>query len=167
MHVSTGPGSLHPQSVVLVDEQRTLWSRETACVHAPSSIPFSVALPSTFTRGDHQHPLPPSHNFKFTDASGFVSECKYSLRIVITKTRSGSLFLPSTKTQRIKIPFKYSPRKRPHLPILSDPSFFSTLKSSPEEWHETQTPLIVRFKRDFSPIDCHVRFLLSPLNIQY
>jgi len=37
----------------------------------------------------------------------------------------------------VKVPFVYRPQCRPHLPVLpSDLPFMSTVKSSPEEWHE-------------------------------
>lgn len=55
------------------------------------------------------------------------------------------------------VPLNYYPHTRPHRPILSgDLSFFSTIKPSPEEWHQVTSTMTSRPNCNFQPIQCHV-----------
>ena len=51
----------------------------------------------------------------------------------------------------------YHPRDRPHLPMLpSDLPFMSTLKSSPEEWHEVMCTIPMSQGSGLVQVDCLV-----------
>jgi len=57
---------------------------------------------------------------------------------------------------RVIIPFGYWPRTRPHRPILPNPCFFSSVKTSPEEWYQAVTCLKTKPNVEVDPIHCHV-----------
>lgn len=62
----------------------------------------------------------------------------------------------------IIIPFKYAPRTRPQRPIVPTSCFFSSIKTSPEEWYQALSCLEMRHDRsvEMGQIICHV--CLSP-----
>ena len=59
-------------------------------------------------------------------------------------------------TRRVFIPFKYHPRTRPHRPIVPSLCFFSAVKRTPEEWHQTIAPMRTPLNADLGPIFGHV-----------
>lgn len=57
----------------------------------------------------------------------------------------------------VKVPLMYRPRSRPHLPMLpSDLLFMSTVKSSPEEWHEVMCAVPMSQGSGLAPVECLV-----------
>ena len=67
---------------------------------------------------------------------------------------SSSLF---TVPFSVKVPLIYRPRNRPHLPMLpSDLPFMSTVKSSPEEWHEAICTIPMSRGSGLAPVECLV-----------
>ena len=141
-------------------------------------MPFSVTLPSTFQDGDNSHPLPPSYHYvKKEGPSSEKSELlvKYQLHFIVSRVRHQKLqdiwlkkqqyvYLPASVSLSIInfllsiiIPFKYVPRTCAMRPIVATPCFFSSVKTSPEEWHQAITCLEMRRSNvDIGPIFCHV-----------
>jgi hypothetical protein len=56
----------------------------------------------------------------------------------------------------IRIPFKYYPRTRAHLPIVPSPGFFSTIKTSPEEWFQATAVVRARPHSRLEPLQTQV-----------
>ncbi|KAM6494077.1 hypothetical protein JOM56_010438 [Amanita muscaria] len=121
----------------LLDDPYTLWQKdanadESSCPH---QLDFACALPSNITR--EAIPLPPS--FHFFDP-GFYVKTFYRIFVEITRKRRSKFdFSPSVK--RYSVPFKYCPRSRPNRPFEPIPYFLSSVKTSPEEWHQTTSTL--------------------------
>jgi hypothetical protein len=135
------------ESLEIVNEKVSLWSsfeQQRQGIKPPSSIPFSLPIPTTFTdiTGQPGRPLPPSHDISFTCEQGFMSKAKYTLTVGLTKKRKFPASMKSTHTLKVKI--SYLPRRRPNLPMLSNPSFLGTVKTSPEEWHQTTAEMTLR-----------------------
>lgn len=57
---------------------------------------------------------------------------------------------------RVFIPFKYYPRIRPHRPIVPSLCFSSSVKRTPEEWHQAIAQLKTPSNADLGPIFGHV-----------
>ena len=75
---------------ITVSENYTLWKRDQSSGPCPAVIPFACIMPSTYKDGDITRPLPPSykfHNINFSDLSGMVVQCTYTISVVITKAR--------------------------------------------------------------------------------
>lgn len=51
------------------------------------------------------------------------------------------------------IPFNYVPRTRAHRPILPVPAFFSSIKTSPEEWYQATSTVKARDASSLTPLD--------------
>ncbi|KAG1901322.1 uncharacterized protein F5891DRAFT_1028872 [Suillus fuscotomentosus] len=77
-------------------------------------------------------PLPPSFEHK-------LATCTYTLSVVVSRPRR---FLSSFRSSDcLVVPVCYHPRSRPRTPMLpSDVPFMTTVKSSPEEWHQLFIP---------------------------
>ncbi|KAF8442985.1 hypothetical protein L210DRAFT_3396728 [Boletus edulis BED1] len=118
-----------PLSNSFLSVTHVLWSASHAHC-CPRTIPFGVIFPLTFDDGDQARALPPT--FKSSELHATSS---YSLTIELSRPRQ---FLPFWKgNEAVKVPLMYRPQSRPPLPMLpSDLPFMSTVKSSPEEWHE-------------------------------
>ena len=100
---------------------------------------------------------------------------KYQLRFIVTRIRHQKLQDMWLKKQQyvylltivsfpfinfllsIIIPFEYVPRTRAQRPIVATPCFFSSVKTSPEEWHQAISCLETRSPDvEMGPILCHV-----------
>ncbi|KAH0832000.1 hypothetical protein J3R83DRAFT_12903 [Lanmaoa asiatica] len=123
-----------PVSTTFLSTTYVLWSASHT-QHCPRTIPFGVIFPLTFDDGGQARALPPT----FESSEPHVA-CSYSLTVELSCPRR---FLSLFKgNEAVKIPLIYRPRSRPHLPMLpSDLLFMSTVKSSPEEWHEVMCTL--------------------------
>ncbi|KAF4617120.1 hypothetical protein D9613_005967 [Agrocybe pediades] len=146
------------QSIKTVDSSCTLWSSSTSRPQrssCPGQLAFSVSLPTTFTHSSQSYSLPPTYHAEFFSVTSLFVRSVYTLHFVITRVRHKTLDL-WTKTKQILIPFKYVPRTRPNRPILPSPCFFSSVKTSPEEWYQAVTPLKTRTESASDPIYCHL-----------
>jgi hypothetical protein len=143
-----------------------------------SQVPFSITLPSTFQDGDNSSALPPSYYVKKEGHQGQELLVKYQLHFIVTRVRHQKLQDIWLKKQQyvylltsvsltfyinfllsIIIPFNYVSRTRPMRPIVATPCFFSSVKTSPEEWHQAITCLKMRRSNvEMGPIFCHVCF---------
>ncbi|KIK98787.1 hypothetical protein PAXRUDRAFT_133477 [Paxillus rubicundulus Ve08.2h10] len=124
----------------------------------PQKIPFAAILPLTFEDGGHPRRLPPT----FAASEPHVV-CSYSLIVELSRPRQFLHFLRARETVRVltvvlcrvRVPFIYRPRSRPHRPMLpSDLPFMITVKSSPEEWHQIMCTVDVSKVSTLDPIQC-------------
>ncbi|KIJ62554.1 hypothetical protein HYDPIDRAFT_93958 [Hydnomerulius pinastri MD-312] len=114
----------------------------------PRTVPFAAILPPTFEDGDHARPLPPT--FESMEPRAV---CSYSLTVELSRPRQFLSFLKSSDA--VKVPFIYRPRSRPHMPMLpSDLPFMSTVKSSPEEWHQVMCTMNMAQSTGLAPAQC-------------
>ncbi|KAJ4482104.1 hypothetical protein J3R30DRAFT_2124128 [Lentinula aciculospora] len=81
----------------------------------PQEIEFSSILPTTFRDRDRDIPIPPSHEISLAGLPGLYSQCTYALKILFVNR--GPLW---NKTKTCTIPFKYYPRSRPSVPLLTN-----------------------------------------------
>ncbi|KAL0960782.1 hypothetical protein HGRIS_005803 [Hohenbuehelia grisea] len=139
----------------LVNDSFTLWRSSTCQDSCPSTIPFSIIIPSSYEDGDRSRPLPPSYDVAFPGVPGLFAKVVYNLVIILRKARHPKLsFL--TKKQIITIRLNYYPRTRPHRPNLENPSLFSSLKIAPEEWQQASAKMKTRPQATIKSIDCHL-----------
>ncbi|KAG6860362.1 hypothetical protein C0995_012256 [Termitomyces sp. Mi166 len=129
------------KSIQLMNICQTLW-RKGESEELPGCLPFSHLLPTTFTYEGVECPLPPTFQINHTSTSAFYLRVLYSINVCVTRARHNMDFL--TKSNDVKIPFKYYPRVRAHRPILPSPHFFSTVKTSPDEWFQVFSAMKTR-----------------------
>ncbi|KAJ7593832.1 hypothetical protein C8J56DRAFT_422352 [Mycena floridula] len=114
------------------------------------ALPFSFFFPSTFEYQGKTYLLPPSYLSEFPDSVSVRSiRCIY--RLVITVSAARRLLGKSTDSFSIEV--EYYPRSRPSRPILHNPSFFSSIKDCPEEWHQTLFEVPIP---SLEPISCQL-----------
>lgn len=147
------------QVVIFLDETRTLWSGDSANPTAcPSSVPFSLTIPSEFQRGNERYELPPSFAASFPELSVSIG---YSLTVRVVENRYPLVgFLRGSPSLRVV--FNYRPRTRPAQPILSNPAFLSSIKTSPEEWKQSLTTINPKPNTTAAPIHCSVSHRAVP-----
>uniref|UniRef100_D8PY08 Arrestin-like N-terminal domain-containing protein n=1 Tax=Schizophyllum commune (strain H4-8 / FGSC 9210) TaxID=578458 RepID=D8PY08_SCHCM len=122
------------ETVTLLKETHDLWLDQGP---VPSLVPIDIVVPSTFVDNDGEvRSLPPSCDF--TDepmgpAAPVSAQVAYNLSIVVERERRHGIF---SQTKSLTTPFELVPRTRPDHGIIPVPSFFSTMKTSPEEWHQ-------------------------------
>ncbi|KDR82877.1 hypothetical protein GALMADRAFT_238510 [Galerina marginata CBS 339.88] len=101
-----------------------LWTKDTANTLCPTSLHFSLGLPSTFTYEEKTYPLPPTFDVKLSGLPGFVATIDYSVTTIVGK--SNGVPMPKMKSRSLGIhvgstvvstPFVYYPRSRPSSPI--------------------------------------------------
>ncbi|KAF8908861.1 hypothetical protein CPB84DRAFT_1766171 [Gymnopilus junonius] len=147
-------------SIRLVDDSYTLWSQslssstgqKTTC---PDQVHFSARLPITFQHSGKTYPLPPSYSASYFAIPSLIVRSSYTLHFIITRIRHRKLDL-WPKTKQILIPFSYCPKTRANRPIIPSPCFFSSVKTSPEEWHQAISPLKTRPNAKMDPLYCHL-----------
>ncbi|KAJ2917041.1 hypothetical protein MD484_g3397, partial [Candolleomyces efflorescens] len=151
--ISEGGG----KSTTLIKQRHVLWSKQPSAPNAPppTQLAFSFSLPGTFRDGAENKPLPPSYHVFCHGTPSLFLKTTYSIRIAITRVVHQKLGL-WTKTKHILIPFNYVPRSRAHRPILPRPCFFSSVKTSPEEWYQAESTIKPRGSPSQSPLNCHL-----------
>ncbi|KAG6885052.1 hypothetical protein C0993_006280 [Termitomyces sp. T159_Od127] len=120
------------KSIQLLSISHGLWRKGERLEELSSHLPFSQLIPTGFTYEGVEYPLPPTFQIEQTSTSAFRIRVLYSINICVTRTRNNMEFL--TKSDH------YRPRIRAHRPILPSPHFFSTLKTSPDEWFQLFIP---------------------------
>ncbi|KAH7909826.1 hypothetical protein BJ138DRAFT_1114654 [Hygrophoropsis aurantiaca] len=136
-------------ATTLFKETYKLWQGDLCGEDLPPSvIPFSLSFPSTFKDGDHIRALPPSYE---TESGSAL--CSYTLTVILSKQRRMlTLLKPS---DNLTVGLQYIPRCRPHAPLLpSHLPFMSTVKSSPEEWHQVMTIMKTSRASGLTPVEC-------------
>ncbi|GLB38618.1 hypothetical protein LshimejAT787_0504830 [Lyophyllum shimeji] len=142
------------KSITLLSRGSTLWRKGTS-EEFPNLIPFSCVLPPTFRYNDSETYLPPTYRASHPGFPAFFIRINYSISIYVTRARHRNMeFL--TRVDEVKIPFNYYPRTRAHRPILTSPGFFSTVKTSPEEWYQAFTEMKTRSSVEVGPIYFHL-----------
>ncbi|KAF9013315.1 hypothetical protein BDQ17DRAFT_1231603 [Cyathus striatus] len=142
------------KSVKLIDDYYCLWSKREVQSICPSQIPFSVIIPETFTEGASSKPLPPSYHAAFAGVPTMFVKSTYRLHVMVTRT----LHRKSSDTpDSIFVNFKYHPRTRSHRPLIPHSErFFSSVKSSPEEWYQSVTTMKCRPNSQLQPLFCNL-----------
>jgi len=149
------------KSVKLMSDYSTLWKKAKDGNTCPSLIPFSCVLPATFDSGDRKPPLPPSYGSRSTGSPSLLVRSQYSINVYVERIRHPIVgFLTATK--HITIPFNYYPRTRAHRPIVASPCFFSTVKTSPEEWYQAFSEMKTRPNLRMDAVYCHVSIWRLP-----
>ncbi|KAJ7923323.1 hypothetical protein B0H13DRAFT_1980393 [Mycena leptocephala] len=104
----------------------SLWDKDANDTVCPSSLPFSLTLPTEFPYGDRKYPLPPSHSTKLEGLPGFNATIDYSVSPIINKPRFVPSSIAKSKTlgkhignTTVSTPFNYYPRTRPPVPLPS------------------------------------------------
>jgi len=105
-----------------------LWIKDDNNPVCPSSLPFSLTLPTSFQYEGRTYPLPPSHSIKLKGLPGFYASIDYSVSAIINKPHSVPNIVPLVKSKKLGInignttvstPFIYYPRTRPAVPLPS------------------------------------------------
>ncbi|KAH7877993.1 hypothetical protein F5879DRAFT_997125 [Lentinula edodes] len=148
----------HTSTIKVVDECYELWSKsrsQAGTSTIPNEIAFSSVLPTTFRDGDRDVSVPPSHEISLPGLPGLYSQCTYAVKILLV-TRSPLW----NKTKTFTIPFKYRPRSRPPVPLLTHdgirpgcPIFHATIKRAPEVWFETLSILRCKPASGLAPVE--------------
>jgi len=101
-----------------------LWRRDPVPSVCPSSFPFSLNLPTTFTYEDKTYPLPPTFDVKLSGLPGFIASIDYSVSATIVKQQFSTpsrLLLAKSNilsiSTTVATPFIYHPRTRPAAPL--------------------------------------------------
>jgi hypothetical protein len=165
------------RSTNLINNSYTLWSHMTSEGPCLPQIPFSTTLPCTFQDGNDSKDLPPSYHIHIHKLEELFVKSAYQLHVIVSRVRHEKLQDIWLKKQQyvylttqtachsinlrrsIIIPFNYLPRTRAPRPIVATPYFFSSVKTSPEEWHQALTCFEMRRTVEMGPIVCHVCFL--------
>ncbi|TFK70937.1 hypothetical protein BDN72DRAFT_818177 [Pluteus cervinus] len=146
-----------PQSLRMFSDSHTIWTnRPGTTPSCPDHVPFIIPFPSTFQYNDSLQSLPPTFEGDFSGVRALYIHIAYAVTIVISgiQRRKGGLW--ASKTKRVYIPFKYLPRTRSHRPIIRTPTFFSAIKSTPEEWYQTGGVMNARPNSKTTPIEAHL-----------
>ncbi|KAG2344490.1 hypothetical protein BDR05DRAFT_882239 [Suillus weaverae] len=146
-HIRVGTSGTTITTSVASDSY-SLWS-SSSTEPCPKTLPFTIFFPSTFMDGCQPRPLPPS----FEDKLATAGTCSYTLSVVVSRPRR---FLSSFRSSdSLVVPVCYHPRSRPHIPILpSDVPFMTTVKSSPEEWHQVLSTMNATKSSRLTPVQC-------------
>ncbi|KAJ6538545.1 hypothetical protein DFH09DRAFT_1177180 [Mycena vulgaris] len=105
-----------------------LWIKDAHNAVCPSSLHFSLTLPTTFQYEGRSYPFPPSHTIKLKGVPGFYATIDYSVSAIINKPHSVPNIVPLVRSKKLGInignttvstPFVYYPRTRPAVPIPS------------------------------------------------
>lgn len=145
----------------LLNDQYTLWQKnnmdEPSC---PNQLNFACALPSTYSEGNGAKPLPPSFHFAIP---GFSIKIHYCILVQITLKRRSKLDF-SSSVKEYPVLFKYWPRSRPNRPFEATPCFLFSVKTLPEEWHQTISSLKTR-SNEVARETLHCHFFVPSIRI--
>ncbi|KAJ7820680.1 hypothetical protein B0H13DRAFT_1738381 [Mycena leptocephala] len=102
--------------------QVKLWSKADNNPVCPSSLPFSVTLPTTFQEDGRSYPLPPSHSAHLEGVPGFRADIDVSARrsiVHVCLNCPPSPFVTKVENsfRTVSTPFIFQPRSRPAHPI--------------------------------------------------
>ncbi|KAH7927817.1 hypothetical protein BV22DRAFT_1060350 [Leucogyrophana mollusca] len=102
--------------------QTILWVKDrTGDTPCPSSLSFSLALPTTFSDGDKTYPLPPTYEAHLSGLPGFQANIDYNVGALVVKPNMVPHLVKSALFRKddwaVLTPFVYHPRTRPAVPI--------------------------------------------------
>ncbi|KAL1692586.1 hypothetical protein GGG16DRAFT_112115 [Schizophyllum commune] len=142
------------ETVTLLKETHELWVDQGP---VPSLIPIDIAVPSTFVDyGGEVRSLPPSCDFTdepMGSAAPVSAQVTYNLSVVVVRERRHGIF---SQSKSLTTPFELVPRTRPDHGIIPVPSFFSTMKTSPEEWHQAVSEVATNPASGVQPLKSHL-----------
>ncbi|KAJ7352247.1 hypothetical protein DFH08DRAFT_775109 [Mycena albidolilacea] len=141
--ITTDSGAL---TIKVFKNTYCLWASSSSSSTFPGAVDITCNFPAAFQHQNREYPLPPSYGAKFPGFPPLFFKCTYSLTISITKDRRLGFL--------IDIPIEYKPEGPPAHGIPSIPSFLSSLKAVPEEWHQTSFVMKARSSSTLSPIQC-------------
>ncbi|KAF7335817.1 hypothetical protein MVEN_02237700 [Mycena venus] len=155
------------QTTKVLKNTYCLWSSSSSSSVCPGTLEIACDFPATFQYQDCDYPLPPSYIARFPGFPSLFAKCTYSLTITITKDRRLSIL---SKTKLIYVPIEYNPQTIPARGIPQTPCFLSSIKTMPEEWHQSSFVMKSRSNSDLAPHTMPVKvFGLSdaiPLHLQ-
>ncbi|KAK7054184.1 hypothetical protein R3P38DRAFT_2500189 [Favolaschia claudopus] len=118
-------GGGHTETKLCVDTA-LLWVKDDSNSACPTSLPFSLTLPTTFEYNGKRYALPPSHSIKLSGLPGFYATIDYTVGAVINKPHAVPNLVPLVKSRVLGInigsttvstPFIYYPRTRPSVAL--------------------------------------------------
>ncbi|KAH9847954.1 hypothetical protein C2E23DRAFT_846414 [Lenzites betulinus] len=125
--------------------KETLWSKDTSSEPCPTSLQFSLTLPTTFSDGKDTYPLPPTHDVHMSGVPGFNATIEYGVSASVVKGKASAL-LQRIGNGTLSTPFVYHPRSRPAVP-LPEPMYQSQemegFVKSPD-WRCWDTTMVAR-----------------------
>ncbi|EPQ51092.1 hypothetical protein GLOTRDRAFT_118131 [Gloeophyllum trabeum ATCC 11539] len=120
-------------SVTLCSEKTTLWSKRSSSEpgSCPSTLRFSLTIPTTFSDSKGTYPLPPTYEVHLSGLPGFRANIDYSVSVTVYRSGKSSLLglasavniakAPSLPfglgNTTLSTPFLYIPRTRPAVPL--------------------------------------------------
>ncbi|KAJ7791227.1 hypothetical protein B0H14DRAFT_2936571 [Mycena olivaceomarginata] len=146
------------QATKVVKQTYCLWSSQPGSSSVfPGTVDIACDFPATFQHQgrdipllpSRDFPLPPSYVARFPGFPALFVKCTYSLTISITKGRR----LGFSKTKLIYVPIEYNPQTFPAHGMPPILNFLSSVKTIPEEWHQTSFIMNTRYP-NMSPIQC-------------
>ncbi|OSD07311.1 hypothetical protein PYCCODRAFT_1359167 [Trametes coccinea BRFM310] len=160
----------------------TLWSKDAESGPCPSSLNFSLTLPTTFSDGKDTYPLPPTHEVHLSGVPGFDAKVEYGVSATVSKGKASTLLRLGNAT--ISTPFVYYPRSRPASPLpepmrqsydtfkfVQTPEWRcweSTMKAKSKSAKDIYCQLFIPASRVFSitqPIPFHIMFTSSAFSL--
>ncbi|KIJ17623.1 hypothetical protein PAXINDRAFT_129837 [Paxillus involutus ATCC 200175] len=140
-------------TTTLCSKTHIMWNAAQG-LPCPQTIPFTFTMPLTFDDGGRARNLPPT--LQASERYEPRGACSYSLTVELSRPRQFLPFLRGSEAAaRVKVPFIYYPRSRPHMPMLpGDLPFMTTVKSSPEEWHQIMCTVDVSQASTLDPVQC-------------
>jgi len=99
-----------------------LWSKDRDRTNScPTSLPFKLTLPTTYSDGNRTYPLPPSYEKHLSGVPGFRANIDYVVQVTInSKTNVVPNLMKSalfgTANHIVSTPLVYYPRTRPAIP---------------------------------------------------
>ncbi|KAH9891554.1 hypothetical protein C8Q73DRAFT_746655 [Cubamyces lactineus] len=160
----------------------TLWNKEADSGPCPSSLKFSLTLPTTFSDGRETYPLPPTHDVHLSGVPGFNANVDYGVSATVAKGKTTSLLRLGNGT--VSTPFLYHPRTRPAVPLppamrqsldtfkfVETPdwrSWEATMKARSSGGRDIHCQLYLPASRVFSitqPIPFHIMFSSSAFSL--
>ncbi|KAJ7069524.1 hypothetical protein C8F01DRAFT_1363695 [Mycena amicta] len=120
----------------IVKESYTVWHNNLRFM-CPPSIPFSFIFPSTFTDEESGAccPLPPTMLVKPPERPFIYAKCSYAISVLVS-TALHPKFSLWRGEKILDVAVNVRPIASPSRPILPDPNLLTTVKSTPEEWHQ-------------------------------
>lgn len=99
----------------------SLWSKDRDGGRCPTSLPFALSLPPTFSDGKDEYPLPPTFEAHLSGLPGFRANVDYSVSATVdrglVKKAASSIFPKQQTDTSVSTDFIYFPRSRPALPL--------------------------------------------------
>ncbi|KAI0337486.1 hypothetical protein BDW22DRAFT_1363973 [Trametopsis cervina] len=101
--------------------RQSLWNKDRDAGPCPSSLSFSLQLPTKFSDGRVEYPLPPTHEVHLSGLPGFRANVEYTVTATVDRgiVKKATSFFPKVNENTISTEFVYYPRSRPAVPLPS------------------------------------------------